>query len=108
MGIHAQTLVNIRIAKLRKYTVFNEKDFATLMGVSVQSLRNYESDKTDPSGAFFVKVCAIFGPMVVGWVLGHGKDDDIKQYNVRQMAKNHDRDKAVKQLSARRMATKFT
>lgn len=108
MGIHAQTLVNIRIARLRRCTAFNEKEFATLMGVSVQSLRNYESDKTDPSGAFFVKVCAIFGPMVVGWVLGHGKDDDIKQYNVRQMAKNHDRDKAVKQLSARRLATKFT
>lgn len=108
MGIHAQTLVNIRIGKLRKQTMFDEKAFAKLMGVSVQSLRNYEADKTDPSGSFFVKVCAIFGPMVVGWVLGHGKDEDIRQYNVRQMAKTHDQAKSVKQLAARKLASRFT
>lgn len=108
MGIHAQSLVNTRIAKLRKETLFDEKAFAKLMGVSVQSLRNYESDKTDPSGAFFVKVCAIFGPMVVGWVLGYEKDDFIRQHNVRLMAKSHDQTKSEKQLAARKMASRFT
>lgn len=103
MGIHAQTMVNARIAKLRARTGLDHKDFAELMGVSVASLRNYEADKTDPSGSFFVKICEVFGPVVVGWVLGHGNERDIKTIDVRYYVSSHDRKKSIRNLTIKKM-----
>ena len=75
-------MVNRRVARLRAASKLPPEKFAELLGVSKQSLTNYEKDKQTPGCHFFIKVGAVFGGEIVAWVLGTGEDEDIERMNV--------------------------
>lgn len=106
--LFSETMVCRRIARLRRSSKLSIEDFAELLGVSKTSLANYERDKQTPGCHFFIKVCAVFGGTVVGWVLGDGDDADIERMNVPHIVKNFDKLETIRELRAKTFSDRYT
>lgn len=100
-------MVNRRVARLRAASKLSPEKFAELLGVSKQSLTNYEKDKQTPGCHFFIKVGAVFGGEIVAWVLGTGEDEDIERMNVPHIVNNFDQLEAIRELRSKTFSDRF-
>ena len=67
-------MIGERLAEIRGDHHHTQKDLANTLGVSLQSVRNWEQGRNDPPNPMLVKICRLYGTSA-DYLLGLSDED---------------------------------